>query len=200
MIKPPGFDPSKKYPLKILDPWRPARRVGKFVDYRWNAELFAASGNYVVVMINLHGHGLRSEVYRLDQRRLGRQTVCRSDEGARLRGEDLSVHRQEPRSGVARATAVTWRTGSSATRIGSNVSYRHDGMFNAESAYGTTEELFFRIGNSAAAVEKTGCLSEMVASRIRAILQNADARLARATRLPPRCIAGVRSCSRTCKC
>src|SRR5437879_13353376 len=45
---------------------------------------------------------LRAELYRLDQWRLGRQTVCRSDEGARLRGEDVSIHRQEPRGGTGR--------------------------------------------------------------------------------------------------
>src|SRR5258708_3068344 len=45
---------------------------------------------------------LRAELYRFDQRRLGRQTVCRSDEGTRLRGEDVSVHRQEPRGGAGR--------------------------------------------------------------------------------------------------
>src|SRR5207253_10121602 len=49
---------------------------------------------------------LWAEVYRLDQRRLGRETVCRSDEGARLRGEDVSVHRQESRG---RAGRELWR-------------------------------------------------------------------------------------------
>src|SRR6266850_3264351 len=43
---------------------------------------------------------LRAKIYRLDQRRLGRQTVCRSDEGTRLRGEDVSVHRQDSRGGA----------------------------------------------------------------------------------------------------
>src|SRR5437867_11194907 len=48
---------------------------------------------------------LRAEVYRLDQRRLGRQTVCRSDKGAPLRGEGLSVYRQESRG---RAWGELW--------------------------------------------------------------------------------------------
>ena len=94
IVKPPGFDPAnKKYPLKFLIHGGPQGAWGNSWTYRWNAELFAANG-YVVVMINFHGStGLRAEVYRLDERRLGRETVCRSDEGARLRGEDLSVHR-----------------------------------------------------------------------------------------------------------
>src|SRR5215467_5269676 len=41
---------------------------------------------------------LRAEVYRFDQRGLGRQTVRGSDEWARLRGKKISLHRQESRS------------------------------------------------------------------------------------------------------
>ena len=55
MIKPPGFDPNKKYPLKFLIHGGPQGAWGNEWTYRWNAELFAASGNYVVVMINFHG-------------------------------------------------------------------------------------------------------------------------------------------------
>jgi hypothetical protein len=70
----------------------------------------------------------------------------------------------------------------------------HDGTFNAESAYGTTEELWFmnwEFGGSA--VEKTGCLSEVVAARIRAEFQNTDAGGARSERLPDRCVSRIRS-------
>src|SRR5207344_2894182 len=55
MVKPPGFDPKKKYPLKFLIHGGPQGAWGNDWTYRWNAELFAASGNYVVVMINFHG-------------------------------------------------------------------------------------------------------------------------------------------------
>jgi dipeptidyl aminopeptidase/acylaminoacyl peptidase len=55
MVKPPGFDPNKKYPLKFLIHGGPQGAWGNEWTYRWNAELFAASGNYVVVMINFHG-------------------------------------------------------------------------------------------------------------------------------------------------
>ncbi len=54
MIKPPGFDPAKKYPLKFLIHGGPQGAWGNSWTYRWNAELFAANG-YVVVMINFHG-------------------------------------------------------------------------------------------------------------------------------------------------
>jgi dipeptidyl aminopeptidase/acylaminoacyl peptidase len=54
MVKPPGFDPAKKYPLKFLIHGGPQGAWGNSWTYRWNAELFAANG-YVVVMINFHG-------------------------------------------------------------------------------------------------------------------------------------------------
>src|SRR6266550_2952232 len=55
LVKPPGFDPNKRYPLKFLLHGGPQGAWGNSWTYRWNAELFAATGNYVVVMINFHG-------------------------------------------------------------------------------------------------------------------------------------------------
>src|SRR5205823_14429365 len=42
MVKPPGFDPAKKYPLKFLIHGGPQGAWGNSWTYRWNAELFAA--------------------------------------------------------------------------------------------------------------------------------------------------------------
>jgi len=63
MVKPPGFDPAKKYPLKFLIHGGPQGAWGDSWTYRWNAESFAVGnpesfrgqGGYVVVMINFHG-------------------------------------------------------------------------------------------------------------------------------------------------
>src|SRR4029077_9964540 len=54
MVKPPGFDPARNYPLKFLIHGGPQGAWGNSWSYRWNPELFAANG-YVVVMINFHG-------------------------------------------------------------------------------------------------------------------------------------------------
>ena len=54
LVKPPGFDASKKYPLKFLIHGGPQGAWGNSWSYRWNPQLFAANG-YVVVMINFHG-------------------------------------------------------------------------------------------------------------------------------------------------
>lgn len=53
-IKPPGFDPAKKYPLLLLMHGGPESAWLNQFHYRWNAELFAAPG-YVVIAPNFHG-------------------------------------------------------------------------------------------------------------------------------------------------
>src|SRR5581483_7736407 len=54
LIKPPNFDPNKKYPVKFIVHGGPEVPFGDEWSYRWNFELFAANG-YVVVFINFHG-------------------------------------------------------------------------------------------------------------------------------------------------
>ena len=53
-MKPPNFDPAKKYPLKFLMHGGPQTAWGDSWSYRWNWELMAASG-YVVIGINRRG-------------------------------------------------------------------------------------------------------------------------------------------------
>ena len=53
-VKPPGFDPNKKYPLLLLMHGGPENSWGNLFHYRWNAQVFAAAG-YVVIMPNFHG-------------------------------------------------------------------------------------------------------------------------------------------------
>jgi dipeptidyl aminopeptidase/acylaminoacyl peptidase len=54
IVKPPNFDPAKKYPVKFLIHGGPQGAWGDAWSYRWNPELFAADG-YVVVMVNPRG-------------------------------------------------------------------------------------------------------------------------------------------------
>ena len=53
-VKPPGFDPSRKYPLLLLMHGGPEGAWGNEFHYRWNAQLFAAAG-YVIIEPNFHG-------------------------------------------------------------------------------------------------------------------------------------------------
>jgi dipeptidyl aminopeptidase/acylaminoacyl peptidase len=54
VVKPPGFDPAKKYPALMLIHGGPEGEWGESWSYRWNAQVFAAAG-YVVVMPNPRG-------------------------------------------------------------------------------------------------------------------------------------------------
>jgi dipeptidyl aminopeptidase/acylaminoacyl peptidase len=143
IIKPPGFDPAKKYPLKFLIHGGPQGAWGNSWTYRWNAELFAASG-YVVVMINFHGSTGYGQKF---------TDSISGDWGGKpyvdlMRGLDY-VERTYPFIDKNREAALgasyggymaNWLLGHT-NRFKCIVS--HDGMFNAESAYGTTEELWF---------------------------------------------------------
>src|SRR5262249_56552558 len=53
-VKPPGFDPSRKYPLLLLMHGGPENAWSNMFHYRWNAQLFAAAG-YVIIAPNFHG-------------------------------------------------------------------------------------------------------------------------------------------------
>src|SRR6266704_1409120 len=105
MVKPPGFDPNKKYPLKFLIHGGPQGAWGNEWTYRWNAELFAASGNYV------------EKNYPFNDK--NREAALGASYGGYM---------------------ANWLLGHT-NRFKCIVS--HDGMFNAESAYGTTEEIWF---------------------------------------------------------
>ncbi len=54
LLKPPGFDPGKKYPGLLLVHGGPQGAWEDAWGYRWNAQMFAARG-YVVLMTNFHG-------------------------------------------------------------------------------------------------------------------------------------------------
>jgi dipeptidyl aminopeptidase/acylaminoacyl peptidase len=144
LIKPPGFDPNKKYPLKFLLHGGPQGAWGNSWSYRWNAELFAATGNYVVVMINFHGSTGYGQKF---------TDSISGDWGGKpyvdvMKGLDY-VEKTYPFIDKNREAALgasyggymaNWLLGHT-NRFKCIVS--HDGMFNAESAYGTTEELWF---------------------------------------------------------
>ncbi len=54
LVKPPRFNPSKKYPLVCLIHGGPQGAWMDNFHFRWNAQMFAAPG-YVVALINFHG-------------------------------------------------------------------------------------------------------------------------------------------------
>jgi dipeptidyl aminopeptidase/acylaminoacyl peptidase len=53
-VRPPGFDPAKKYPLLLMMHGGPETCWLNLFHYRWNAQIFAGAG-YVVIIPNFHG-------------------------------------------------------------------------------------------------------------------------------------------------
>lgn len=143
IIKPPGFDPSKKYPVKFLIHGGPQGAWGEDWSYRWNAELFAANG-YVVVMINPRGSTGYGQAF---------VDGVNGDWGGKpyidlMRGLDYA-EAHYPFIDKSRECALGASYGGYMADwiLGHTHRFRcivtHDGMFNSESAYGTTEELWF---------------------------------------------------------
>jgi dipeptidyl aminopeptidase/acylaminoacyl peptidase len=54
VVYPPGFDPSKKYPVYMLLHGGPHNGITDAVQWRWNAHVFASWG-YIVTWHNFHG-------------------------------------------------------------------------------------------------------------------------------------------------
>ncbi len=54
IVKPIGFDPSRKYPVAFLIHGGPQGSFGNTFHYRWNPQVYAAAG-YAAVMVDFHG-------------------------------------------------------------------------------------------------------------------------------------------------
>jgi len=54
LVRPPAFDPAKKYPLLLIPHGGPETQWSDNWGYRWNPQMFAAPG-YVVLLINRRG-------------------------------------------------------------------------------------------------------------------------------------------------
>ena len=143
IIRPPAFDATKKYPLKFLIHGGPEGAWGDEWSYRWNAELLAADG-YVVVMVNPRGSTGYGQLF---TEQIG------GDWGGKpyvdlMRGLDYAEEHY-PFIDRSRECALGASYGgymadwilTHTDRFACIVT--HDGMFNTESAYGTTDELWF---------------------------------------------------------
>ena len=62
VIKPPGFDPAKKYPLFLILHGGPHNGITDAWQWRWNAEVFASWG-YVAAWHNFHGSSGFGQAY-----------------------------------------------------------------------------------------------------------------------------------------
>ena len=143
LVKPPNFDASKKYPVKFLIHGGPQGAWGDDWSYRWNPELFAANG-YVVIMINFHGstgYGQKFiDAINGDWGGAPFEDLMKGLDYAEQTYPFIDKNRECALGASYGGYAINWILGHT-DRFKCLVS--HDGMFNAESAWGTTEELWF---------------------------------------------------------
>jgi dipeptidyl aminopeptidase/acylaminoacyl peptidase len=149
LVKPPNFDASKKYPVKFLIHGGPQGAWGDDWSFRWNAELFAAPtaatpSGYVVIMINFHGstgYGQKFiDAINGDWGGAPFEDLMKGLDYAEKTYPFIDKDRECALGASYGGYAINWILGHT-DRFKCLVS--HDGMFNAESAWGTTEELWF---------------------------------------------------------
>ena len=143
VILPPDFDPAKKYPTLLYCQGGPQSVVSQFWSYRWNFQLMAAQG-YVVVAPNRRGLPSFGQEW-LDQ-------ISGDYSGQNIRDylsaiDDVAKESwcDKERLGCVGASyggySVFFLAGHHQKRFKAFIA--HCGIFNFDSMYGETEELFF---------------------------------------------------------
>ena len=143
VILPPDFDPSQKYPVLLYCQGGPQSVVSQFWSYRWNFQLMAAQG-YIVVAPNRRGLPSFGQEW-LDQ-------ISGDYSGQNIRDYLSAIDdvAREPwadreRMGCVGASyggySVYFLAGCHEKRFKAFIS--HCGIFDFDSMYGETEELFF---------------------------------------------------------
>ncbi|MFZ0318540.1 MAG: S9 family peptidase, partial [Candidatus Sulfotelmatobacter sp.] len=149
LVKPPNFDASKKYPVKFLIHGGPQGAWGDDWSYRWNLQLFAGptastSSGYVVIMINFHGstgYGQKFiDAINGDWGGAPFEDLMKGLDYAEEHYAFIDKTRECALGASYGGYMANWILGHT-DRFKCIVT--HDGMFNAESAWGTTEELWF---------------------------------------------------------
>ena len=143
LVRPPNFEQSKKYPVKFIVHGGPQVPEGDEWSYRWNPELFAANG-YVVIMINFHGstgYGQKFiDAINGDWGDAPFEDLMKGLDYAEKTYPFIDKDRECALGASYGGYMANWVLGHTG-RFKCVVS--HDGMFNAVSAWGTTEELWF---------------------------------------------------------
>ncbi len=143
VIYPPDFDVRKRYPTLLYCQGGPQSMVSQYFSYRWNFQLMANNG-YIVIAPNRRGlPGFGSE---------WNDAIIGDYSGQCMRDYLSAVDEVSKETYVAKdkraavgasfgGYSVYWLAGNHQQRFKTFIA--HCGMFNIESWYGTTEEMFF---------------------------------------------------------
>lgn len=143
VVLPPNFDASKKYPTLLYCQGGPQSPLTQFYSFRWNLQLMAANG-YIVVAPNrrgMQGHGVEwNEQISKDW---GGQVI--DDYLSAIDAVAKEKYVDATRLGCVGASyggySVFYLAGMHNNRFKTFIA--HDGVFNTQSMFGTTEEVFF---------------------------------------------------------
>ncbi|MEZ4889059.1 MAG: S9 family peptidase [Crocinitomicaceae bacterium] len=143
MILPPNFDATKKYPTLLYCQGGPQSEVSQFFSYRWNFMVMASQG-YVVVAPNRRGlPGFGQEWNDAISKDWGGQSI--NDYLSAIDAAAELPYVDKDRLGAVGASyggySVYMLAGVHQKRFKTFIA--HCGLFNLESWYGMTEELFF---------------------------------------------------------
>lgn len=143
VILPPNFDKTKKYPALLYCQGGPQSPLTQSYSFRWNFSLMASQG-YVIVAPNrrgMYGHGVawNEQISKDWGGQVMDDYLSAIDDVAKESYVDAS------RLGAVGASyggySVFYLAGIHNNRFKTFIS--HCGVFNLESMYGTTEEVFF---------------------------------------------------------
>ena len=143
VIYPPNFDASKKYPTLLYCQGGPQSAVSQFYSFRWNFQLMASKG-YIVVAPNRRGlPSFGAEWNEEISKDWGGQAI--NDYLSAIDALSKEPYVDNNNLGAVGASyggySVYYLAGFHEGRFSAFIS--HAGLFNLESWYGTTEELFF---------------------------------------------------------
>ncbi|MEX0986154.1 MAG: S9 family peptidase [Bacteroidales bacterium] len=143
VIYPPGFDETKQYPALLYCQGGPQSAVSQFFSYRWNFQMMAA-GDYIVVAPNRRGLPTFGQEWN-DQISTDYGGQNMKDYLAAIDNVAGEPYVDADRLGAVGASyggySVYYLAGIHEGRFKAFIS--HCGIFNMESMYTETEELFF---------------------------------------------------------
>lgn len=143
VIFPPDFDSTKAYPTLLFCAGGPQNAVSQFWSYRWNFQIMAANG-YIVVAPNRRGVPGFGQAWK--------EQISGDYGGQNMKDylsaiDDVAAKPWSDENRLAAVGAsyggfsVFWLAGHHNKRFKAFIA--HDGMFNLESQYLETEEMWF---------------------------------------------------------
>ncbi len=143
VIYPPDFDPKKKWPVLLYCQGGPQSQVGQWFSFRWNFRLMASKG-YVVVAPNRRGLPGFGQAWN-DQISGDWGGQCMQDLLSAVDDVLTEPWADRERVGAVGASfggyTAYWLMGNGGDRFRAIIA--HCGVFNLESMYASTEELWF---------------------------------------------------------